>query len=401
MRVHVLGLLGSAWLAGCSFSSRPLAELPPDAAIDIEIDAGPGVDAAEPAEPADAAPVIDGAIATQDCVGAFVNVCVGRPLAPIILTTQTLNTATSPLCAGYQSTPALDACVIAGSAITIPGNTTVTVTGARPLVLVSTGAITISGTLDAASHRNGTTGPAADLGSCLTNPTLPTVGPRGDGGGGSGGSLGAAGNNGGNGGSGGIGRGAGSASAPTALRGGCPGSPGAGDSAGASASGGGAVLLIAQQIVTIDGAVNASGAAGGGARVSGGGGGGGSGGMIVLDAATVNVPGMCFANGGGGGEGSNIIASGHDGGESSAPSTAAAGGKLGTTIGGDGGDGGSGRTPAGSPGNNGAMETAPNGMVTQLGGGGGGGGGAGVIKVFASEKHNTDDITRVAPAPNN
>jgi len=395
MRLCMLAFPLGALLGACGFSSTQL-EATPDATI---------VGEEEPPPPIDAAPISDAAIdATETphqlCVGAFIAVCFDRELAPITLTTQAIDTSTSPLCGTAQLTPAIDACVIAGTSVVIPGGETVRVTGSRPLILLATGSLTLSGVVDAASHRGGTTGPGAELGPCSTTIKNPTVGASGDGGGGWGGSFGAAGNNGGNGGLGGGGGTAAPAIATTTLRGGCPGAKGAGTIGGAGGRGGGAVLLIAKQTLTIDGAVNASGAAGEGGKTGGGGGGGGSGGMIALDAATVNVPGQSFANGGGGGEGANLAADGIAGSEPTAPNTIASGGKLGTMFGGDGGGGGFGSTPGGSPGNGGSVAT-DHGNIVALGGGGGGGGGVGVTKLFATEQHNTDDTTKVAPRPSN
>jgi len=353
-------------------------------------------DAAIDADP----PILDGAPLDGKvqpvCKGVYVNICVDPPQSAVTLTTQTINTTNSALCAAYVSTPSiLDACVIAGQSITIPSNNTVKVVGNRRLILFSTGLITIAGTLDAASHRSPTTnGPAADSGPCPTNVTNPTAGGQGDGGGGWGGSFGGAGNNGGRGAESGIGGIAAAAITATTLRGGCPGSKGAGGGAGNGGHGGGAVALIAAQTLMIPGIVNASGSGGSGAlNDSGGGGGGGSGGMIVLDAATVDVSGQCFANGGGAGEGANVAANGNPGNESSVPSTPGRGGANGSQFGGDGGDGSFGTALGGKPGNSGSKGGGA------LGGGGGGGGGAGIIKVFSTSQSGTNDPTKVSPPP--
>jgi fibronectin-binding autotransporter adhesin len=115
--------------------------------------------------------------------------------------------------------------------------------------------------------------------------------------------------------------------------------------------------------------------------------------MIVLEAATVNVTGTCYANGGGGGEGANTAADGNDGLESAGPNLAGAGGQGGTMFGGDGGDSAFGRTLGGAAGGIGDSTGAA------IGGGGGGGGGAGIIKVIATTKIGTNDSARVAPPP--
>ena len=387
MRVWVLALA----LSGCGFTGGhggPDADPGPpiDAAV-VEVDAlaGPGIDAA----------VEDGRLEPV-CVGTFLRVCVDPPQAALTLSTQRIDTGSSPMCAHYTSTPVIDACVITGAQLVIPDHIVVTVVGRRPLILLSTRDITITGTLDAGSHAD-RTGPAADTGPCATNFTSPVVNRSG---GGFGGSFGGAGGNGGNS-PDGVGGGAGSPVTATALTGGCAGSSGAnnvfGVSAGPGGHSGGAVLLAAAQAVLIDGVVNASGRGGtagfGSAGTGGGGGGGGSGGMIVLDAATVRVPGACFANGGGGGEGGNIL-TGNAGRESPEPDKVGAGGTGGNSTGGTGGASSFGDTGA-SPGSNGFSA----GPLTGNGGGGGAGGGAGVIKVFATTQEDTDDKGHVAPPP--
>ncbi|MEO7729656.1 MAG: hypothetical protein ABIY55_01700, partial [Kofleriaceae bacterium] len=316
MRVWVFALA----LTGCGFSGS-VGNDARDPAIDAtaEIDAipGPGSDAA----PADTRP-------DPVCVGTFLRVCVDPPQAALTLSTQRIDTGSSPMCAAYTSMPAIDACVITGAQLVIPEHIVVTVVGRRPLILLSTRDITITGTLDAASHAD-RTGPAADTGPCATDAASPTTNGSG---GGFGGSFGGGGANGGNS-PGGVGGGAARVVTATALTGGCAGGSGAnnsfGVSAGAGGRSGGAVLLVAAQGVSIEGVVNASGRGGSpgnsGVGTGGGGGGGGSGGMIVLDAATVNVPGACFANGGGGGEGGNLV-TGHAGSESTEPDKVGAGG---------------------------------------------------------------------------
>jgi hypothetical protein len=357
----------------------------------------------------------------MECVGTAFSICAYVEHAPVTLVSQTLgsrtiDTSSDAACASYSSTPPLDACVIVGASIEIPRGTTVVATGSRPLVLLATDSITISGTLDAASHSGTTAGPAASAQPCATDYTSAsttgggwTSGPP-YGGGGWGGSFGA------RGGAGGaawlVTDGGTSPSAITnaVLRGGCPGGDGAG-SPGTGRLGGGAVLLVARQNLTIDGAVNASGAGGGGGVIVpsvllGGGGGGGSGGMIILDAATVNTSGQCFANGGGGGEGVNFdmsggLLAGNPGGESTSPGIAASGG-MHTVPTGTGGPGGIATAAAGVPGVNGAlMNLTILGQTKTLawGTGGGGGGSVGVIKVFAAQQFNTADPTRVSPLP--
>jgi hypothetical protein len=391
MRAWLLALVG-----GCGFSATP-AIVPEDVqGNDPDArDGGLPIDGASDAAPdaaIDAAP-LDGTV-TPVCLGAFVHICVDPPQSTVMLMTQTLDTVTSTLCRPYTATPDIDACVITGQSITVPGNNTVTATGGKRLVLFSTGGITISGTLDASSH-DGATGPAADSGPCQSTFTDATGGALG--GGGWGGSFGGTGNNGGNGSGAGVGGVAAPPGISTGLTGGCSGGRGGsnlrGGGGGAGGHGGGAVLLLAAQTLKISGIVNASGAGGAGGGTGGGGGGGGSGGMIVLEAGTVDTSGRCFANGGGGGEGASTLP-GQRGGVSTAPMSPGRGGTAGSSGGGDGGNGGFGTTRDGAPGAGGSF-----GAIGGNGGGGGGGGGAGIIKVFSEDQKNTDDPNKVAPPP--
>jgi hypothetical protein len=223
----------------------------------------------------------------------------------------TINTDTSPLClpeqpASWVSTQP-DACIITGS--TIVAASTVMATGDRPLVLLATDAITISGTLDVASHVGGS-GPGANR-DCPAFGRIPSSGSTG--GGGAGGSLTTAGGNGGT--SAGVATSNGLAAAtlgvPTTLHGGCAGEQG-GDGNGTTVdhgqagSGGGAVYVLAANSIAIAGTINASGASSAGAGASShcGGGGGGSGGTIALYASTIDAAGAkLVANGGGGSSG--------------------------------------------------------------------------------------------------
>jgi len=328
----------------------------------------------------------DGSASEKICLGDLIHVCIDPPASPSVLPTQ-LDTSSSPLCLLSN----VDACVIAVSEAPI---VSMVVSGRRPLILLSTRSLTVSGTIDVSSKLGKAPGPGADVGPCSSDATPPTVGEFPDGGGGWGGSFGDAGGSGGAGMSptnakGGFGGTAPSAIDPgNTLRGGCPGGAGAGRGGGNSGGEpGGAVLLVAATTLTIaeTGSVNASGAGGGGGGGDGmaGGAGGGSGGMIMLDAATIVISGQCFANGGGGGQGGTNLPEepGSPGGESTAPLVGGAGGTS-SSVGGAGGAGGSAGNPlaAGQPG---GVDPLP---PQQLGGGGGGGGSVGVIKIpaFAS-----------------
>lgn len=273
----------------------------------------------------------------------------------------------APLCEvnqpiGWTTGGQPSACVIVGSSITVASNTFVS--GSRPLVLVADDGVTISATLDVASHLNGNSGPGAPFGgaSCTSFLQSPGIGGGGAGGsfvtiGGDGG-LGALGAN--------AGRAANQVIPPLVLRAGCSGQ--LGDSGNEVGHGGGAVYILAGGNLRISGNINASGSAGTGGSNSSGGSGGGSGGMVVLYAASINAGGgLVMANGGGAASGGSASSSGGSGNDPvlSAPTTPATGGPA--NAGGKGGNGYAGTTAA----TDGANSSVP----TDGGGGGGGGGG--------------------------
>ena len=312
--------------------------------------------------------------------GAY-QVCINNlPSAPVTLS-GTLNTNTAnPLCEATLPVGWMpgqpDACFVLGTSITLPAGTTVKVTGPRPLVLVATtGALTIAGTLDASSHIGGSAGPANDLG--CAGFTIAPAGASNGGGGGAGGSFMSAGGNGGGGGPGGV-MNIGGASlgnlmfAPTSLHGGCDGqrggNGGSGNTAGSVGRGGGAVYLLAKTTIDLSGGViDVSGSAGTGGDNATGGSGAGSGGMLELFASTLTISPATklFANGGGGAGGADNNSSGGSGMDPSAASitTSATGG-----MGGGGGNGGRGFA---------GLSSAQNGGGGSNGAGGGGGGGGG------------------------
>jgi hypothetical protein len=263
-------------------------------------------------------------------------------------------------------------CVVAGTSIDVSAR--ITAHGSKPLVLLSTTTVSLSGVIDVGSHRNP---PLIGAGTLEASSTL-CQGVRE--------STGSSGSYGGTfRGQGGIGgdgnpddgiRGAPrqvSSEIPTALRGGCPGGNAVGTAAGIGGAGGGAVAIVAATSITISGAISASGAGGraGGVTKSGGGG-GGSGGMIMLDAPSIMAQSRAqlFANGGGGGQGGGGTDPGFDGVESTAPQQAGTGGANTLSVGGFGGAGSVGTTLAGGSGV----------IAISGGGGGGGGGGAGLIR---------------------
>ena len=294
------------------------------------------------------------------CYGVgFGRVCITPPTGPTTLS-GTLNTDSSGSCVTYTAPTPFDACVIAGTDVTVAD---VAVVGSRPLLIVGTQHVTIDGRLGVASHQaTGQSGAGADPTSCATG-TLPI-----NSGGGAGGSYGTVGASGGKPGAGGSP----GAAQIVAMRGGCAGQRGAGGNSGAGGAGGGAVYVIAGVDITIasTGSIDASGAGGGGPPPSDqGAGGGGSGGLVGLDAPTVTNDGKIFANGGGGGGGSDGGNAGQPGGDPTSPTMAAPGG-VGGGAGGAGGAGAAGASApsAGLDGN----------------GGGGGGGGLGFVKLFGA-----------------
>lgn len=349
-----MALTGCDAVFGLSRSTTP-----PDAAIDAPVDARP-------------------------CFGSGpVVVCLlALPTTPLVIDVdQTLDT--SSLCPAYDD-PLQPYCVLAGTDIRIAKR--MRATGSKPLVLVATGTIEISGDLDASSKRGSARGPGTEPSDCA--PINPTAGGGGPGG-----------SHRGRGGTGGPGTGSSTSSAlpgPSAFEPGCTGAAGArsaGGQGGAGGPGGGAVVLIAP-LIRIDGTLNASGAGGSGGSSTGttvvGGGGGGAGGTIALDASAVQLGAMArvFANGGGGGEGAAAApGTGAQGADPTATiaGTRAAGGTGIYTIEGDGGGGAGGANLDGLAGGDGTNA------------GGGGGGGAGTIWIFGTPVIDTGAI--VSPAP--
>ncbi len=315
----------------------------------------------------------------ETCLGTGNYALCFTPPTAAVAVAGAINTDTSPLCSaagplsGWTGGPS--SCFVVGTSISVAATQ---VTGSKPLVLFATGAITVTGDLDVASHRGGTTGPGANTpcAAYTDNPLDSTSG----GGGGAGGTFRTAG------GRGGEGNGANNSegspvavgTAPTVLRGGCPGQRGghgAGNNGGDPGAGGGAVYLVAGSSLTINSGVtiNASGA-GGDARVApdaglfAGGGGGGSGGMIKLHAASFTVSGArLMANGGGGSSGADSDVAGADGFDASTV-LPTFGGAAGANI----FAGASGGTGFGT---STTSNNASDGNSNQGGGGGGGGGG--------------------------
>jgi len=341
--------------------------------------------------------------------------CFGTDLLNICLTSLptdpvTLASAASPLDTGIDTncrqivpqSGGPELCVISGPTVTVSG--TFVAIGARPLVLIGTDTVSVSGTLDVSSTIGGPRkGAGANTGTCPT--TSRGTNDSGGGGGGAGGSFGTAGGKGGTGdlnnnfpptGTAAGGTPGAAQATPSVLHGGCAGgSGGEGDVSGgahpggAGGDGGGAVYLIAGHAITIPGDIFASGAGGGvlGGSIGfeQGGGGGGAGGMIGLDAPMIGVQGHVVANGGaGGGAGGNV------GGTAGADGTT-----LGWNVRAAKGTG----DPTG-PAGDGAQGTAINATDSLDGGrsdagGGGGAGGLGLVWIHGTLQGGT----MISPAP--
>lgn len=299
-------------------------------------------------------------------------------------------------------------CVLAAQHVTVGGG--FVAIGTRPLVILGSIDVTITGTVDVSSTFSPSrTGAGANASGCTSG------NGASDGGGGGGGAGGSFGTKGGDGGTGDLNNNlppagtaaGGTASAiqtPAHLRGGCPGGKGGdGDDpgtnpglspGGAAGDSGGAVRVIAATMITVNGGIFASGAGGGtttgntsscatnNGGYEQGGGGGGAGGMIWLDAPAVTVTGKLAANGGGGGGGGGCYGGTHGFDGTTTSWNMAASGGTGDTADG----GGNGAAGAPSVAGNGAGANA---------GGGGGGGGLGVVWIDGTLTGGT----QVSPAP--
>lgn len=345
-------------LLGCSFEHGTVPSGSPDGSVDGTSDD------------------VDAPPSGVTCLGADAyQVCVPPPAMSVTLS-GTIDTATAVECAPAQPSPWIaagqpESCFIIGTSISITGMARVV--GARPLVLVASNAISISGTLDASTKRGeAKSGPGAPAASCRSftqDPEANSSGPAG----GAGGTFMTKGGDGGDGAASNVeGRAPNPEPAPMRLRAGCNGQRGGtGDEPpGAPGAGGGAVYLVAGGMITISGTINASGA--GGANGSNdatksGGSGGGSGGMIKLHAAgiTIGGAGAVMANGGGAASGSDENGGGNFGSDPQAADVRAPGGASISNS----GAGGGGFAVA-LPAVDGEKATGNN-----TGGGGGGGGG--------------------------
>ncbi len=332
------------------------------------------------------------------CLGTLKPICFTTPPTGMLMIGGAIDTTSDVRCASYPQAFGPDLCVMSGSTVNVAA---AMVVGSRPLVLVATDLLTVSGALDASSRSSGMIGAGANGAGCSA-----TAGaPQGQGGsGGGGGGFGGVGGGGGKGSGGALQGAGGSLLTVTDIRGGCAGAKGGdGDpaSGGRVGRGGGALALIAGATIRIvdTGSVFASGTGGGrgcpvGSLDGGGGGGGGSGGLIVLDAPMLSISGIVTANGGAGGGGCDL-GQGNDGqdGRQTSYNVAAIGGAAeSATHGGRGGDGGYLANAAQA-----GLASVDNGGGGNGGNGGGGGGGGAVGVVWV---HGTiSGGARVSPAP--
>ncbi len=278
-----------------------------------------------------------------------------------------------------------EACVCRADDVTIGS---LTITGARALVVFANHTVTIEGTLSV-SGVSAIPGPGTSMAYTSSETGLLS---------GVGGSYQTAG-----GGSSGV-----SAAGPfgnatlVPLLGGMNGQDAAGGHGGGA---GGAVQITAGSSITIDGTINAGGGGGVGGGVTvntAGAGGGGSGGAILLEAPTVTIGGSLFANGGGGGGGGTNINFGGNGGDASATAGSGANVTVGTgcDASGDinGGAGGTGAsvTTAAAAGGPADYSTICFGDPS-FGGNGGGGGGLGRIRI--NTLTGCDCSTTSSPVP--
>jgi len=287
------------------------------------------------------------------------------------------------------------------------------VVGSMPLMIVSTGPITVSGAIDVSSFHAGAgafsvgAGASVDRMACSSPPQAGVDcdkhGASGGGGGGfskfgSGGDSGGVTHNCDDGDDDGKPPTAGGAAVtgiPARIRAGCAGAPGASttesgaspEDKGEGGPGGGAIQLVSRSTLVVDGVIHAGGAGGTpGSAHRASGGGGGSGGYIGLEANDLQVAttATLAANGGGGGGGCDDTTGSP--GEDGRPSIGVAAGGAAQGDGGRGNDGGYLAVAA----------QAPDATIKR--GGGGGGGGGGFVLLYVRNKINVDSGANLSPA---
>jgi hypothetical protein len=312
----------------------------------------------------------------------------------VIDTTACTATGVGGLAIEPQLTGGRDACVLRVASLAVTGTGVLYALGTRPLVVVSSGDVTIDGRVDVSSFQTDPSFSTFVRGAGSN--TGGTAGMNGgntgfaDGGGGGGGFCGAGGN-GGTGvynpfigttdmGAGGTGGGGIGTSTLEPLVGGADGGNG-GSNADSVGPGGGAIqissftriVLSATALVVAAGGGGDSGIEAGNATNAGGG--GGSGGALLLEAPTVTVTaGARFEAGGGGGASGGCVGAsdGRDGGD-------AAESFVTGTLRAPGGAHQCGATATGGQGAGDASATGGNGVGGGISNASGGGGGAGCV----------------------
>jgi len=319
------------------------------------------------------------------------------PSAPPMTLGTDVDTDACALGTVVAQTSAPQLCVLVTGSFTVAASATVTVRGARPLVVIASGAIRIQGTLDA-SAVGVMAGPGGGGGGTRASPDggglrpgargLSSTVNNADGGGGGGGLCGA-------GGAGGTGQSTSGGAGGTALTGWdlsplqggsgggwARGTTGPPDTSADGGAGGGAIQLFSTVSIDVGGRILVGGGGGrGGLRHPnpsvnyGAGAGGGSGGAVLLEAPTVRFGGSATisASGGGGGGGADDLGDagpGQDGRD--ATGRAFGGASGGPRFGSTGGQGGADASHGGLPGGSNTMTYAN---------GAGGGGGVGCIVV--------------------
>jgi hypothetical protein len=403
-----ISILAGLALSACTFSPSGL---------DPDPDATPGVDATVPPDGPPPFPPLPGNVVHVPEEGWFGGDAAVVWSANVTIDTTAL-TLTGPGTGGLtfemreHDPPGSQIATLHLGDLTVASGVTVRVVGNRPLVVISSGSVTLSGVIDAGARDSipGAGGGAPGQGTGPGAPGTHLPGQSNDSGG-SGGGHATPGARGGNGcgdddedvplcmpGQAALGPAGGMAygdAEVTVLTGGSGGGRGGQDDGnactpGAGGAGGGAVQLYA--VGTIDIASGGGILAGGGGGRGGGGqggcaaaggGGGGAGGAIYLQAGRIELAGTLAANGGGGGAGAT---GGSD-------AQAGTDGALGETPAGGGPDSSSGGSAGGA---GGAAAIAPTPGVDDDSNGGGGGGAVGYIVLHCSEFAG-DGL--VSPAP--
>ncbi|MDQ3365555.1 MAG: hypothetical protein M3680_09015, partial [Myxococcota bacterium] len=155
--LRIAGLCGLAGLAGlgglgglgCSFSANPTG--PGDGAIDD----GPPHDGAIDTPTLPDARACFGAGLGMTCLSA-------APTSPLVLPDAVFDTGGAG-CTEVVTVGGIQHCVMAGTTVGVAAATTFRATGARPLIVIASTVLTISGTLSVSSSRGGLPGAGAAI----------------------------------------------------------------------------------------------------------------------------------------------------------------------------------------------------------------------------------------------